>query len=86
MWTDPADDAANIAWTRELSAALKPFATGRVYVNFIGDEGRDRVVASYGAEGYARLQALKRRYDPQNVFRSSQNIEPGGAAVADLRG
>ena len=76
LWSDPADDAANIAWTRELSAALTPFTTGRVYVNFIGDEGRDRVVASFGPEAYARLQALKRRYDPDNLFRTSQNITP----------
>ena len=48
LWGDPADDAANVAWTRALSAAMKPFATGRVYVNFIGDEGRARVVASFG--------------------------------------
>ena len=85
LWEDPADDAANIAWTRELSAAIKPFATGRVYVNFIGDEGRDRVVASFGEETYARLQRLKARYDPENVFRSSQNIEPARASVADGR-
>jgi hypothetical protein len=76
LWTDPADDEANIAWTRALSAAIRPFTTGRVYVNFIGDEGRDRVVASFGAENYARLQELKARYDPENMFRSSQNIEP----------
>jgi FAD/FMN-containing dehydrogenase len=81
LWPDPADDAANIAWTRELGAALKPFTTGRVYVNFIGDEGRDRVVASFGAEGYARLQALKDRYDPTNLFRGSQNVEPSRAAA-----
>ena len=53
QWEDPADDEANIAWTRELSAALKPFTTGRVYVNFIGDEGEERVVASFGADGYS---------------------------------
>jgi FAD/FMN-containing dehydrogenase/pimeloyl-ACP methyl ester carboxylesterase len=76
LWPDPADDDANIAWTRELSAAMKPFTTGRVYVNFIGDEGQDRVVASFGQEGYARLQALKQRYDPDNLFRSNQNIKP----------
>jgi hypothetical protein len=80
LWPDPAGDAANIAWTRELSAAMKPFTTGRVYVNFIGDEGHDRVVASFGPEGYARLQALKDRYDPDNLFRSNQNIKPRGAA------
>ena len=76
LWEDAADDEANIAWTREMSAALKPFATGRVYVNFIGDEGEERVVASFGREGYARLQALKDRYDPDNLFRTSQNVPP----------
>ena len=76
LWADPADDAANVAWTRELSAALKPFTTGRVYVNFIGDEGEERVVASFGPEGYARLQALKAVWDPDNLFRSNQNVRP----------
>ena len=80
LWTEPADDAANIAWTRELSAAMKPFTTGRVYVNFIGDEGEDRVVASFGPE-YPRLQSLKYRYDPENVFRSNQNIKPRPAPL-----
>ena len=84
LWPDPADDDANIAWTRELSAAMKPFTTGRVYVNFIGDEGRDRVVASFGTEGYARLQTLKQRYDPANLFRSNQNIEPSEAAAGEV--
>jgi FAD/FMN-containing dehydrogenase len=50
-----------------------------VYVNFIGDEGQDRVVASFGPEGYARLQALKDRYDPDNLFRSNQNVKPSGS-------
>jgi FAD/FMN-containing dehydrogenase len=76
MWQDPAEDEANVAWTRELSAALRPFTTGRVYVNFIGDEGEERVVASFGADGYRRLQALKDRYDPGNLFRTSQNVRP----------
>ncbi len=76
LWEDPADDDANIAWTREFSAAIRPFTTGRVYVNFIGDEGEERVVASFGAEGYRRLQALKDTYDPGNVFRTSQNVRP----------
>jgi FAD/FMN-containing dehydrogenase/pimeloyl-ACP methyl ester carboxylesterase len=79
QWEDPADDEANIAWTRELSAALRPFTTGRVYVNFIGDEGEERVVASFGADGYRRLQALKDRYDPDNLFRTSQNVKPRDA-------
>ena len=62
---------------------MKPFTTGRVYVNFIGDEG-DGPASSRrsGREGYARLQALKDRYDPDNLFRSNQNIKPGGAGAA----
>jgi FAD/FMN-containing dehydrogenase len=80
LWKDAGDDEANIAWTRALGNAMKPFATGRVYVNFIGDEGHERVVASFGREGYARLQALKNRYDPENLFASNQNVPP---SVAD---
>jgi hypothetical protein len=76
LWADPGDDDANVGWTRELAAALKPFTTGRVYVNFLDDEGEARVVASFGAEGYARLQALKAVWDPDNLFRSNQNIRP----------
>jgi FAD/FMN-containing dehydrogenase/pimeloyl-ACP methyl ester carboxylesterase len=76
LWEDPADDEENIAWTRALGAAMKPFSTGRVYVNFIGDEGEERVVASFGRDGYRRLQAIKDRYDPDNLFRSTQNVKP----------
>jgi FAD/FMN-containing dehydrogenase len=74
LWADAEDDEANIAWTRALSAAMKPFTTGRVYVNFIGDEGEDRVVASFGADVYRRMLELKDAYDPENVFRTSQNV------------
>jgi FAD/FMN-containing dehydrogenase len=81
LWQEPADDERNIAWTRELSAAMKPVTTGRVYVNFIGDEGEERVVAAFGREGYERLQALKDRYDPDNLFRSNQNVKPTGAGA-----
>jgi FAD/FMN-containing dehydrogenase/pimeloyl-ACP methyl ester carboxylesterase len=82
LWADRTDDEANIGWTRELSAAMKPFTTGRVYVNFIGDEGQERVVASFGEAGYRRLQALKDRYDPDNLFRGSQNVKPTDQSVA----
>jgi FAD/FMN-containing dehydrogenase len=76
MWTDSADDEANVIWTQEFGAAMKPFATGRVYLNFIGDEGEDRVKAAFGPAAYARLQRLKERYDPGNLFRLNQNIRP----------
>ena len=81
LWTDPEDDAENVAWTRQLSAAMKPFTTGRVYVNFIGDEGQHRVVAAFGPH-YGRLQEIKRVYDPHNLFDSNQNIKPGRAVAA----
>jgi berberine-like enzyme len=76
MWPEASMDDPCIAWTRELGAAMKPFTTGRVYLNFIGDEGSDRVVAAFGEQTYSRLQALKDRYDPDNVFRFNQNVKP----------
>ena len=77
MWEDPADDDTNIEYTRTISAAMKPFASGRAYLNFIGDEGSARVEAAFGPEKYARLQALKTKWDPDNLFRHNQNIKPG---------
>ena len=47
-----------------------------MYVNYLGDEGEDRVRAAYGGDHFVRLAELKRRYDPDNVFRSNQNIAP----------
>jgi FAD/FMN-containing dehydrogenase len=79
MWTDPAADAANIAWARDLWGAARPFASEGVYVNYLGaeaDEGTERVRAAYGPAKLARLAALKRRYDPANLFRGNQNIRP----------
>lgn len=76
MWPDGADDATNIAYTRELSGALKPWASGQVYLNFIGDEGPDRVRSAFGTEKFARLQAIKDEWDPTNVFCHNQNIPP----------
>ena len=77
IWDDPADDATRIRWARELWDAMRPFSTGGVYANNLGDEGTERVEAAYG-ENYARLLALKNKYDPANFFRLNQNIKPGG--------
>src|SRR4051794_25227654 len=63
-------------WARDAYAALAPHGIGRAYVNFLGDEGEDRVRAAYGDEKYARLQALKRAYDPENLLRGNQNVVP----------
>jgi hypothetical protein len=84
MSPDASDDEANISWAREFASALKPFATGSAYLNFIGDEGEDRVVAAFGSKPYARLQALKDRYDPGNLFRLNQNVKPSGAVLLAL--
>ena len=75
VWTDPADSERQIAWARGLWEATKPFGTGGVYVNNLGDEGEDRVLAAYGVN-YARLAALKAKYDPGNFFRLNQNVKP----------
>jgi FAD/FMN-containing dehydrogenase len=76
LWSDPADTERNIAYTREIAGAMKPWATGRAYLNFIGDEGHDRVEAAFGPEKFKRLQALKTEWDPTNLFRHNQNIPP----------
>jgi FAD/FMN-containing dehydrogenase len=76
MWPDPADTEKNIAYTRGLATAMKPWTTGRAYLNFIGDEGTARVEAAFGTERYKRLQALKDEWDPENLFRHNQNIPP----------
>lgn len=80
MWPDPTQDETNIAYTRTLVAAMQPWATGRAYLNFIGDEGLGRVEAAFGPERYARLRALKTVWDPENLFRHNQNIPPDPSA------
>jgi FAD/FMN-containing dehydrogenase len=77
---DPANRERIVRWTREYWDAVHPHAEAGAYVNFLmGDEGGDRVKASYG-ENYPRLVDVKRRYDPENRFRVNQNIDPGAGA------
>jgi FAD/FMN-containing dehydrogenase len=75
IWDAPSDDDAAIRWARDGWSAVRPFSTGGVYANNLGDEGEDRVRAAYG-ENHARLAALKAKYDPSNFFRLNQNIRP----------
>jgi FAD/FMN-containing dehydrogenase len=75
-WRDPGDDASNIGYTKSLAQAMKPWTTGRVYLNYVGDEGEARIEASFVAEKMARLRALKAKWDPDNVFQHNHNIRP----------
>jgi FAD/FMN-containing dehydrogenase len=78
QWRDPMESERHVRWTRELWQALRPCATGGVYVNHIGredEDGADQVRAAYGTN-YRRLAELKQKYDPTNLFRHNQNIKP----------
>jgi FAD/FMN-containing dehydrogenase len=75
-WPDPADTAANVAWTRRYDEALAPYGDRAGYVNFLAADDGDRVPASYRGN-YERLRAAKKRYDPGNLFRLNQNVPPG---------
>ncbi|WP_429810514.1 FAD-binding oxidoreductase [Ensifer sp. B1-9] len=74
-WRDTAMDQACIDWARHLFEATKPYAAGTAYVNFMPEDDVDRVEAAYGGN-YRRLVEVKRRYDPQNLFRMNQNVRP----------
>jgi FAD/FMN-containing dehydrogenase len=75
-WTDQGATEENVRWTRETYAALEPYLAHRRYVNYLdADDAGEAVRAVYGSN-YARLAEVKRRYDPDNVFRLNQNIEP----------
>jgi hypothetical protein len=80
MWTDPADDAANIAWTRSAWEAVKEFGTGEVYLNFTGraDEPPSAGVDTALGRNMSRLAEIKAKYDPDNFFRVNDNIKPAG--------
>lgn len=76
-WANGSGSQRHIEWTRELWSAMQPFSSGGVYVNFLGEEGHERVRSAYGEAKYDRLVAVKRKYDPTNFFRVNQNISPG---------
>lgn len=76
LWENPADDQRARDWAHHLRDVLAPWSTGAVYLNFIGNEGADRVVAGYGRQNYDRLAAIKAEYDPGNVFNRWHNIVP----------
>jgi FAD/FMN-containing dehydrogenase len=72
-WSDPADDAANIAWARETGERLRPFSTGGSYMNFEDPDDPRATAAAHGA-ALERLRAVKQKYDPTNLFRSRRGL------------
>ena len=76
-WPDKASSDRHIGWSRRVFAAATAHGNGAAYVNFLGDEGPVRIATAYGAANFARLQRLKQRYDPANIFRYNQNIPVG---------
>ena len=79
FWSDPAQDPARIDWVKGFSAAIDPYSIVGQYVNFLGPDETDaraKAVAAYGQAKYERLVAVKRRYDPENLFRINHNIPP----------
>ena len=72
---DPAKKQVITSWAKDYWSALHPYSAGGAYVNFMMDEGEDRVRATYG-KNYTRLAKIKKRYDPANLFRVNQNIKP----------
>jgi FAD/FMN-containing dehydrogenase len=73
--SNPANKERITAWAKEYWEALHPFSAGGAYVNFMMEEGQSRVEATY-RDNYKRLSEVKRKYDPQNLFRVNQNIPP----------
>ena len=77
IWADHASDQANISWVRNAWTDMQRHSTGRLYLNFPGlGEDQSLVKNALGETTYARLQQVKRKYDPENLFRLNQNIQP----------
>lgn len=76
LWDDTADTEDNIAWAKGFRRDIAPYASGGVYLNFIGSEGQDRVRAAFGEEKYRRLADVKAEWDLHNVYRGNQKIAP----------
>jgi FAD/FMN-containing dehydrogenase len=81
--TDTEPSEPHIRWARDTWDAIRAHSIGDPYLNFLGDEGAERVRAAYGDETFTRLVALKNRFDPSNVFRLNQNIPPGAIEGTD---
>jgi FAD/FMN-containing dehydrogenase len=75
MWPDPADNDANIAWVRGFYEATAPLSEEGGYINFMAADDQDRIRVNYRGN-YDRLVEIKRKYDPDNILRVNQNIQP----------
>ncbi|MDQ0210152.1 FAD-binding oxidoreductase [Arthrobacter bambusae] len=75
MWNDPADNEANIDWVRSYAAALRPHSSPGGYIGFMDGDDQGRISENYGVN-YGRLQTIKGKYDPGNLFHVNQNIKP----------
>lgn len=76
-WPNPADNERNIAWVRGYWEAIRPHSEAGGYVNFMAEGDGDRIADNYGTN-YPRPVEVKRRWDPENLFRMNQNIDPAG--------
>lgn len=76
-WVEPEDDEANVQWVRSFLDDMEPFSDGSRYLNFAGfqEEGNEMMQSAFGPQ-YQKLAALKRKYDPTNLFRLNQNVRP----------
>jgi hypothetical protein len=75
-WERKEESDVQIAWAKELRDKLAPYTTGGSYANFLAADETHRVSAAHGPENYLRLQELKSKYDPENVFRANPNVAP----------
>ncbi len=76
VWTEPEDRENQVAWARSFWEAMLPFSDGGAYVNYLGEEGEERVRGAYGDAKYERLVEVKTKYDSTNFFSGQQNIKP----------
>lgn len=76
MWEDATADNVNIQWVREYWNTIQPYSSEGFYINYEADTSHEQVRFAYGPEKYERLAALKKKYDPENLFRLNQNIQP----------
>jgi FAD/FMN-containing dehydrogenase len=81
VWDGAERDTEHISWGKAAREVLEPWRSGGVYLNFVGDEGEDRVRAAFG-EAYERLAEVKQAFDPDNLFHGNQNIRPRRQLIA----